>query len=143
MKSIFRDVLKAGALFFAVGVALALVAPPLATLLGPSIIGEAAVAHAVSTPVIWTGAFFGAFGAIDAALRPLANKLFADKPAEQSGKKADSEEAKQVNITIVQSPQQFQEQAFAPEQVLVAANHRESIEAERMELQLAEKGAAI
>lgn len=135
MKSIFRDMLKAGALFFAVGIALALVAPPLATLLGPSIIGEAALAHAVATPVIWTGAFFGAFGAIDAGLRPLVNKLFGDQPAQELLKNKD--ESKQVNVTIVQTPQQSQEQ------VLVTANHRQNIEAERMELLMADKGATL
>lgn len=74
-----KKVFKSGALFFAVGIALALVAPVLATALGPALLGDAAVAQAVATPVMWTGAFFGTFGAINTVLTPVFDRLFGDK----------------------------------------------------------------
>ncbi len=121
-----KDIAKAGALFFAVGIALALVAPPLATLLGPAILGEVAVAHAMATPVMWTGVFFGAFGALDAAARPFFDKMFDGKKPEAAAgaaKVAGPVVTKQVHITIVKE---------------CGTKHRESLDAQRA--QASEKG---
>lgn len=121
----FKNILKNGALFFAVGVALALIAPPVATFLGAGILGEAAVAHAVATPVLWTGAFFGLFGAIDTALRPAFDKIFGDKPKDAEAaavKVASAEGSKQVNITVL-----------APTQAMeFKSNHRETLTEKRV-----------
>lgn len=129
----FKKIFKAGALFFAVGVALALIAPPLATLLGPALLGEAAVAHAVATPVLWTGAFFGAFGAIDTALRPLFDTMFGDdKPQAtmQAAPKVDGPSVtKQVHITIVKEA--------------CTDKHREALAAQRQAEHKAEKTAGV
>lgn len=126
-----KKILKNGALFFAVGVALALAAPPVATFLGAGILGEAALAHAVATPVLWTGAFFGMFGAIDTALRPMFDRLFGDKdaPAADTAKKAEAPQgARQVNITIV-----------SPAQSIETHKYRTTIKAERVALEGVEK----
>ena len=72
----FTKALKAGALFFAVGVVLALAAPLAAGVLGADILGQAAFERALETPVMWTGVFFGMFGAIESVARPMFNKVF-------------------------------------------------------------------
>ena len=98
----FKKILKNGALLFAVGVALALIAPPLAQVLGPGILGEAAVATAVATPVLWTGAFFGVFGAINTALQPVFDKLFGeDKTSAVLESKPIEKPIKHVHITVI------------------------------------------
>lgn len=100
-----KKIAKSAALFFAVGVALALVAPPLAGMLGAGVIGEAAMATATATPVIWTGVFFGAFGAINTALEPVFSKLFRDeKPEVAEVPPARAKEAaKTVQLMIIRN----------------------------------------
>ena len=129
MKNLFHNVVKTAALFFVVGALLAVVAPPLADLIRP-LIGEAAYAHAVTTPVLWTGAFFSAFGAIDAALRPAFDWAFGDSPKAQVAEPSVKEA--QPTLQIAPVIQKFQQ----PEQVqaTMASKYRETIEAERMVL---------
>jgi len=80
--SIFGKIAKAGALMFAVGVLLALAAPVIANGIGVELLGKLAFEHAIATPVLWTGAFFGAFGAIHAAVTPLFDKVLGAETAE-------------------------------------------------------------
>lgn len=80
----FGKVLKAGAIMGVVGLLLAASAPLIAGVLGKSILGAAGVAAAENTfaTVAWSGAFFGAFGAINAMVAPMFDKLFgASEPA--------------------------------------------------------------
>ncbi len=123
MKKLLGNIIKNGAIMFAVGMLLGLAAPPLAQLLGASLIGDAAFAHAVATPVLWTGAFFGAFGAIHAAVQPLYEHFFDKKtsPAAESKEKPRT----RLIIALGKAPQQ--------EQAPCCANHGEKILAERSE----------
>ncbi len=115
----FKKIAKAGALFFAVGVALALIAPPLASALGAGVIGEAALATAIATPVIWTGAFFGAFGAINTAMEPVFNKLFGDDKKMAEAQDCAPKVVKHMHITVVKEAE--------------TDKHRELIAAQRQE----------
>lgn len=83
MNPILKNVLKNGAIMFAVGLLLAVAAPAIAELVGEAALGEAAFAHATNTPLLWTGLFFGAFGAIHAAVAPALDWAFGqEKPKE-------------------------------------------------------------
>jgi|GEM_PF-2839419 len=84
MGKFLRNVVKGGAIFCVVGALLGVAAPLLATALGPALIGEGVFAAAMGTSALWTSAFFGAFGAIDAAVRPAVSALFGDKEAGQA-----------------------------------------------------------
>ncbi len=75
-----KKVVKGGVVLGIVGVLLALAAPALATMIGEATLGPTVFAQAMETPVIWTGVFFGAFGAINAAVEPMMDWAFgADK----------------------------------------------------------------
>jgi hypothetical protein len=77
----FWKIAKAGLVMFAVGVALATVAPTLFStlsgMLGSEALGEVAAGAAAHSgaSIIWTGAFFGTFGALHAAIAPIFDKL--------------------------------------------------------------------
>jgi hypothetical protein len=86
MNEVVKNVLKNGLIMLAVGAALALAAPEIAQVLGQEVLGSQAFAQAMSTPIIWTGVFFGAFGAIHAAIAPAAAWIFGPE-------KKDSAEA--------------------------------------------------
>jgi hypothetical protein len=81
MQSPFMDIVKKTALFFAVGIALGALAPQIAGFIGAEALGKAAFNNAMATSTLWTGIFFGAFGAIDSALTPVFDYLFKDKKA--------------------------------------------------------------
>lgn len=107
-----KEVAKNGLIMFAVGALLALAAPPLAQLIGPQLLGETAFTHALATPVLWTGTFFGAFGAIHAAVAPIGNFLFGDKPKEEAKAPParESSQAPQIAAAVcVQNAQQVME----------------------------------
>lgn len=74
------NILKAGAIMCTVGLLLALAAPVLADLIGAATLGAETYAAAQSTPVLWTGAFFGTFGALHAAVSPVYNKILGAEP---------------------------------------------------------------
>src|SRR6185436_12992284 len=108
------NVVKNGLIMFAVGIALALAAPVLAQAVGgASILGAAAFEHAVATPVLWTGLFFGAFGAIHAALTPACEFVFrGGKPKEAAAEKPSAPEpvkCQQVAVSLAAAPQIAQE----------------------------------
>jgi hypothetical protein len=69
-----RKIAKSSLVMFTVGALLALAAPPLAVLAGidPGMLGP-------TTNMLWSGAFFGAFGGIRAALAPAMDWVFGDK----------------------------------------------------------------
>lgn len=80
MKDYLKNIAKAGLTMFAVGALLALTAPLLAEgLLGTGLISAAQATQFAATSVAWTGAFFGAFGAIQAAVAPIIGKFFEPK----------------------------------------------------------------
>lgn len=71
-----------------VGLALASLAAPLAATLGAAglLSGEFAaeiVAKTSVSSILWTGAYFGSFGALSATVTPIINKLFREKTPDQ------------------------------------------------------------
>lgn len=79
---LLKKVVKNTLLFGAVGVVLALLTPvlmPLATSLGVS--AAFATATLASTSAVWSGIFFGAFGALAALATPVFDGLFHDGPS--------------------------------------------------------------
>lgn len=77
--NVLRNVVKASATMFVVGLALGAAAPLLAGMLGEAAIGSAAYAAANATSALWTGAFFGAFGALNAAISPALEWAFGSE----------------------------------------------------------------
>lgn len=71
----FGKIIKNTVIMFAVGVALAAIAPyvlaPIAVALGGT---------APSVGIAWTGVFFGGFGGLHAAIEPIINRLAGDRP---------------------------------------------------------------
>jgi len=109
MKDLFKKILKGTAVFFAVGAALALAAPTVGAWLGVEALGEAGLAAATTgNPVLWTGIFFGGFGALVPMVESGFGFIFGDDK-EKSG--AEKSEAKQINIVIQQAPQKAHEKA--------------------------------
>ena len=93
-----KNILKAGATLFVVGALLAVSAPAIAVGLGmaSSYAGGAALLGHTSS-ALWMGSFFGAFGAINAAVEPMLGGLFGGeaKAAETAAPK------KTIRLTIV------------------------------------------
>jgi len=119
--STFWKIAKAGAVMFTVGILLAAAAPLIAGALGEGLLGTAAFTHAMATPVLWTGAFFGAFGAIHAAVAPLVDRL--DGTAQRT-------EAAQAKIDAhINAPSR--EPGLGPELEVVTNYHRQNEEARR------------
>lgn len=79
MKGILKNVLKAAITMFAIGALLGVAVPAIADLLGAGVLGKAAFDSLTNTPVIQTGIFFSAFGAISAVITPTVNFLFGDR----------------------------------------------------------------
>lgn len=126
MWNTIKEVAKNGLIMFTVGVALALIAPPLANMIGADALGAKAYQHAIETPMLWTGAFFGAFGAIHAAVAPAFQAIFGDKKEAASepilSKTKEPERAPQINITVQPAP-------AAPSRENIS--YREIVEAQR------------
>ncbi len=79
MKKLLKNILKASVTMFLIGVLLGVLVPPVAELLGSNLLGEEAFKHAVNTPVLQTGVFFGLFGGVSAVLTPAVNYLFGER----------------------------------------------------------------
>jgi len=78
--SFLKNVAKAAIIMFAVGALLASVAPWIAIATG---VAEAGATYATAAQALgnaanplWTGAFFGAFGTLQAAIAPIVSKFF-------------------------------------------------------------------
>ena len=109
MQDTFKNILKNGTILFVVGVVLAAVAPLISMTLGLAPEGAdysaAAAALGDSASPLWMGAFFGTFGAIDAAVRPVVERWF-DKREENAAASALSKKlVGDVNLTMVNPPQ--------------------------------------
>jgi hypothetical protein len=84
MKPLFKNILKSGLTLLIVGIALAAAAPLAASGLGAigvlsSEFAAEIAAKASLSNVMYTGAFFGMFGAINAAVTPLVSRIFDGK----------------------------------------------------------------
>lgn len=80
--SMVVDVAKRATLFAVVGATLALVAPLVAMAIGLDGVNSYAAASEVlkhTANPLWLGGFFGAFGAIDAVIAPVIDRIFGDK----------------------------------------------------------------
>lgn len=112
-----KNVAKAGMGMFAVGVALTFAAQLIAPALGLEIGGLTLSAINHSNP-LWIGAYFGAFGAINAAVAPVMDYLFGGAKGEAAAQSVSpAQEA-------VRTPEQAQEQG-------VSVSHCEMIEVQR------------
>lgn len=118
-----KDILKAGATLFVVGALLAVAAPLLGAAVGlaPSVSAAATALGHTANP-LWMGAFFGAFGAIDAGVRPLLSGLFGGQ------ENAPQPAPKTRKVMLVISPQQEH-----------GHNHCEKLEARRAAERLLEQ----
>lgn len=97
------DIVNEGVVMFAVGLLLALAAPHIADFfhIAPSVAG--------THDPLWTGAFFGAFGALHATVSPILSAAFGGKDADTAGKMVGSpakEQVPQINIVIQTSEPQ-------------------------------------
>jgi hypothetical protein len=81
MMEALKNIGKGAIVLGIVGVLLALAAEPIASVIGVKLLGEAGMAAAaqVALAPLWTGAFFGAFGALHAAVAPVMDWVFGDK----------------------------------------------------------------
>lgn len=112
----FFKAAKAGAIMFGVGVLLALAAPLIADVLAP-LLTDAVYAHAVSTPVLWTGAFFGAFGAIHSVVVGAVERM--------DGTAAKTEAAQAKIDAHLAEASRAPSIDLAPEREIVSSHHRQ------------------
>lgn len=119
MNSVLKDVLKNGTIMFVVGAALALIAPALGNMVG---LPDVATSHSANPA--WMGAFFGAFGALHAAVTPLFRAVFADKKEEAAAASPEKEPAVHISISSPEVNQTLQQE---PE----AGKFRDTLAAER------------
>lgn len=121
MNSKIQDVVKAGVLFFAVGALLSLAAPYIALAVGlaPTAAGAAALLGPTANP-LWLGAFFSAFGAIDAAIRPLFDRL--SPPASAAAAMPDTAQGPAQEVAVSMAQDKIQE---------MENRHRQQLQAER------------
>lgn len=96
MQKLLFDITKNAALFFAVGTALAIAAPAIAYGLGlaPTLVAAGSMLGLSANP-LWSGAFFGTFGAISATVAPACDKLFS-KGEERIEAKIEAKEAAEL-----------------------------------------------
>lgn len=78
MQKLLFDITKNAALFFAVGTALAIAAPAIAYGIGlaPSLAAASSMLGLSANP-LWSGAFFGSFGAMVSTITPVCDKIFS------------------------------------------------------------------
>jgi hypothetical protein len=102
MKKLLKNIVKGAVIMFAVGAALALAAPYLAAATGiaPSV-AEAVTTLGANANPLWLGSFFGAFGAISAAVTPVCNYIFDGKERREAAQAA-KEETKPVIMVVTQ-----------------------------------------
>jgi len=74
-----KRILKGAVGFFVVGAVLTLAAQLIAPAMGLEL-GPLTLSKAGPTNPLWTGAYFGAFGALNNAVVPLVDKLFGETP---------------------------------------------------------------
>lgn len=80
-----KTIFKSGVVMFGVGALLALVAGPVAEALGAAHLVDANIIKAAhETPVVWTGAFFGAFGVIQSVVSPLYDAIVGETSESKS-----------------------------------------------------------
>ncbi len=83
MNPTLKNIIKTGLLFAAVGAMLALLAPAIGVGIGlEATYAEAAETLALTAKPLWMGAFFGTFGALNAAATPVFSRLFGDEAAQ-------------------------------------------------------------
>ncbi len=123
MQKILIDIVKTAAIMFSVGILLAVASPFIADAIGPDLLTQAVVDGVKDTSVLWQGAFFGTFGAINAALTPLIAPLFSS--GSSSNEVAVAKE-KSTSITINLEPEQAKELTAA-----VSSVYRDRIKAEQ------------
>ena len=114
-----KSMARGGVGFFLVGLALTLAAQVLSPMIGIDIAPLALSGTGPNNP-LWTGAYFGGFGALSAAVTPLVDYLFGDK------KQASPEKSQDTQKSAERSPSL----ALAQEQT-VAVTHCERVEASR------------
>lgn len=121
--NIAKNVAKAGLVMLAVGAALAIAAPAIGVAVGiaPSYAAAAVVLGNTANP-LWLGAFFGSFGALRAAIAPVADKIFAAPDPSAANKKTGSP------ATVVM---QAQDQELAVSPLLDQKKFTQMIEAEK------------
>jgi hypothetical protein len=79
MGKTLKNALKMGIAFFIIGMTLATIGPTVAEVIGFSGEALAHIAQANAMP-LWTGTFFGMFGAMSQVVPPLVDRLFGDTP---------------------------------------------------------------
>jgi len=129
----FKSIAKNTVVFGMVGLLLALSAPAIAGVvgvLGGEALGASAAKIAASTyaNALYEGAFFAMFGALVPPLEKAYTLMFGGDKAKDEAASPEKEKstAKQINITVVQAPQQTQGQA------IVDAKFRQNLDAERV-----------
>lgn len=99
-------------MMFVVGALLAAAAPSVAGFLGGAGLLDALVVQKVAeTSVLWTGTFFGLFGAARAAVEPVFDKLFCTQSADCPTRHADLSASKAVPC---HTPEPEQEREHTP-----------------------------
>lgn len=141
MKDMFRKCFRNALVFAAIGAAVAVAMPfVMGGLVSAGLLASAGTFGAAATTagVMHSTLLFGLFGALVPPLEAAADVVFG-KDAAGSAKAADTATSagKQVNITIVQSPQQNQGQ------VLSENKYRQNIEAERLAVVAGEKAPGV
>lgn len=133
MGNVIKNVVKSGLVMFAVGAALSVVAPLIALAVGivPAGAGYAGAVAALghTADVLWLGSFFGAFGAIHAAVEPLLTAVFSKNKSQDSlpSLSSDAPDVACVNIALQNAgPEQqashFRDAVMA-EKIITSAQH--------------------
>jgi len=100
MNPIVKNIIRNTAIMALIGVTLAVMLP----YMGP-VLGVSSTAIGISANPLYSGAFFGVFGALAEAFKPLGNWIFGGNAAQKEAASQD----KQVNIIIGHSSQKTQE----------------------------------
>ena len=96
-----KNVVKGAVAAFVVGAVLALLAPPIASMVGVSL-----AEIGISSNPLWLGAFFGAWGGLAAAAAPVMDYIFGDTKHEEEKVQHKPQAS---TLTIELSPEQSQE----------------------------------
>jgi spore maturation protein SpmA len=115
MGKMFKNAVKTGIAFFLIGMTLALVGPAVAETIGFTGEALASIVKANEIPV-WTGTFFGMFGALSQVVPPLVDRIFGDVPSTHNQQAQIHQNAPSKALENSQSldiPQLAMEQSFA------------------------------
>ncbi len=100
MGKYLKSIAKATVLMCAVGALLAVAAPAVAGIVGISLADVGIMANPS-----WTGAFFGAFGGISAAITPVIERIFGDDKQAETVKTEEKTQVKfDLSPDLSQSP---------------------------------------